>query len=99
MRVVDHLVFFIINFLILMTKDTIIDFYNKFVEIYKYDKWERCVVEQYRNDLSKAFGFPQGHRWKFDEWWTLQDEAFDLLVEKGKISKKERDFYCMRFKF
>lgn len=82
-----------------MNTEAIIDFYKKFINEYCYDIWERDIVEQFRNDLAKAFGFPQGHRWKFDEWWLLQDEAFDLLVKEGKITKEQRDWYCLRFKF
>lgn len=82
-----------------MNKDEIKEFYNKFIITYNYDVWDRCICEQYRNDLAKAFGFPQGHRWKYDEWWVLQDEAFDLLVKENKISNEEKNFYCLRFKF
>ena len=82
-----------------MNTEKIIDFYKKFIITYDYVVWDRCICEQYRNDLAKAFGFPQGHRWKYDEWWVLQDEAFELLVKEGKITEEEKKFYCLRFKF
>ena len=78
------------------------EFYNYFIsnnKNYITDKWDRCLVEEYRNSLSKFFGFPQGHRWKYEEWFDVQDKAFDLLVQFNRISKEERDFYCKRFKF
>ena len=79
--------------------DKILCFYEKFIKEYNYDKWERYVVEQFRNDLSKEFGFPQGHRWQFDEWFILQDKAFNILLEKQKITKEEKVFYCKKIKF
>ena len=82
--------------------DKIEEFYNYFItnnECYITDKWNRCLVEEYRNSLSKYFGFPQGHRWKYDEWFEIQDKAFNLLVKLNRISETERKFYCLRTKF
>ena len=97
MRVVDHF-----NIIFNMNKEKIIIFYNEFIinnKQYITEKWNRCLVEEYRNSLSKYFGFPQGHRWKYDEWFDIQDEAFDLLFNEGRISIEEKKFYCLRFKF
>ena len=66
----------------------IIDFYNNFVlknKEYLTEKWERGLCEEYRNSLAKHFGFPQGHRWEYEEWFDIQEKAFKLLLEKNLI--------------
>jgi hypothetical protein len=39
-----------------MNTEKILEFYNNFIITYDYVVWDRCICEQYRNDLAKAFG-------------------------------------------
>ena len=76
-----------------MTEQEALDFYEDYVKSnpqFNQVKWERCEFEEYRN--------PQGHRWKFPEWFDIQDVAFKILVDKRKITEEEYKFYCLRFK-
>ena len=80
----------------------IIDFYNNFVlknKDYLTEKWERGLCEEYRNSLAKHFGFPQGHRWEYENWFDIQEKAFKLLLEKNLITNDEYIFYIKKFKF
>ncbi len=84
-----------------MTEQEALDFYEDYVKSnpqFNQVKWERCEFEEYRNCLSKFLKCPQGHRWKFPEWFDIQDVAFKILVDKRKITEEEYKFYCLRFK-
>ena len=84
-----------------MTEQEALDFYEDYVKSnpqFNQVKWERCEFEEYRNCLSKFLKYPQGHRWKFHEWFDIQDVAFKILVDKRKITEEEYKFYCLRFK-
>lgn len=84
-----------------MTKEEAVNFYNYYInknKEYNHSKWSRCEFEEYRNCLAKFLNYPQGHRWKFPEWFDIQDIAFKILVDEGKISEEEYKFYCLRFK-
>ena len=84
-----------------MTEQEALDFYEDYVKSnpqFNQVKWERCEFEEYRNCLSKFLKYPQGHRWKFPEWFDIQDVAFKILVDKRKITEEENKFYCLRFK-
>jgi hypothetical protein len=59
---------------------------------------ERCVIEEYRNNLSKIFNIPSGHRWQFDEWYEILDYAMQLLVDNNYITEQSKNFYCYRIK-
>ncbi len=77
-------------------EEKILYFYNEFIILYKNNKYDRCIIEHYRNELSKLFKFPCGHRWKFNEWFNIQEYGFKLLLDGGKITKDEFEFYTMR---
>lgn len=84
-----------------MTEQEALNFYEDYVKSnpqFNQVRWERCEFEEYRNCLSKFLKYPQGHRWKFSEWFDIQDVAFKILVDKGKITEEEYKFYCLRFK-
>lgn len=82
---------------------TVQEFYDKWmIDNSCYDiqgHWERDCLEQFRNDFSKAFGYPQGHRWKIEGWYELQDEAFSYITEKGHIYDYEKEFHCQKVPF
>lgn len=84
-----------------MTEQESLEFYEDYVKSnsqFNQVRWERCEFEEYRNCLSKFLKYPQGHRWEFPEWFDIQDVAFKILVDKGKITEEEYKFYCLRFK-
>lgn len=76
--------------------EKIYKFYLNFDSNIKDEKYDRCISEEFRNQLSKEFNFPQGHRWKFDEWFSIQEKAFKLLLNLNKIDEKEYNFYCQK---
>ena len=80
-------------------RDKIIEFYNNFLKSYSNIEYDRCLLEHYRNELSKLFNIPCGHRWKFEDWFMIQKIGFGLLLNDGKISKSEFEFYTKRINF
>lgn len=77
-------------------EEKILDFYNKFIILYKNNTYDRCIIEHYRNELSKLFNIPCGHRWKFDEWFKIQEYGLKLLLDCGKITENEFKFYTLK---
>lgn len=80
-------------------KSKIDDFYTSFIQRNAKcfsKQYERCIVEEYRNCLSKLFKIPSGHRWQFEEWYIIQDYAFQLLVNAGFITEGSKKFYCKK---
>lgn len=85
----------------MITEQEALEFYEKYINNfseYNHEKWGRCEFESYRNELTKHLKYPQGHRWKYPDWFDIQDIAFKILVDKGKISENEYKFYCQKFK-
>ncbi|MBR6516911.1 MAG: hypothetical protein IKT40_08750 [Bacilli bacterium] len=80
-------------------QNKIINFVNNFIIEYKNSTYDRCIIEHFRNELSKHFNIPCGHRFKFEEWFEIQDYAFELLLINNKITKNEFEFYIKRFNF
>lgn len=76
--------------------------YDSFVKTYHKNftkNYERCFIEEYRNMVSKHFKIPSGHRWKYDEWFTIQEYAMELLVNGNYITNESKKFYCLKIKF
>lgn len=85
----------------MITEQEALDFYENYVKTnpqINQNKWERCEFEEYRNCLTKHIKYPQGHRWKYPDWFDIQEIAFKVLVDKGKITDDEYKFYCQKFK-
>lgn len=77
------------------------EYYTTFINQYHrcfHTKYERCVIEEYRNTISKMFNIPSGHRWKFKEWYDIQNYAMQLLVDDGFIDETSKSFYCKQIK-
>jgi hypothetical protein len=82
-------------------KNKINNFYLSFIRQYRNCfpyHIERCIIEEYRNNLSRLFKIPSGHRWQYKEWYPIQEYAMQLLVNDGFISKESKEFYCKPIK-
>ena len=73
-----------------MNTEKILEFYNNFIITYDYVVWDRCICEQYRNDLAKAFGVNRNYSENYI--LDLSAKEYAETYTKIKISKKYESY-------